>query len=57
VNATRTETATKRCTGCGQSKPVDEFAFRNRGKARRQSWCRVCVAAYNRDRNKETRDA
>lgn len=45
----------KRCTRCGQDQPTEEFAIR-KGKKSRQSWCRTCKNAYDRDwyqRNKE----
>ena len=42
----------KRCTGCGECKPVDEFA-RNRVKPDgRQNQCKACNAAY-RDKHRE----
>lgn len=43
----------KRCTKCGEVKPLDAFA--RRGEGRRQSWCRACVSA--RDREIYRRDA
>lgn len=45
----------KRCTRCGQDRPVDEFRIRT-DRQTRQSWCRTCKNAYDRDwyqRNKD----
>lgn len=45
----------KRCSSCGQEKPVEEFQARSKRKTR-QPWCRSCKNAYDRDwyqRNKE----
>lgn len=33
----------KFCPHCKRIKPVEEFALRNRGKTKRQSWCRDCI--------------
>lgn len=44
----------KRCSRCGQDKPVEEFPGAN-GDTRR-SWCKPCKNAYDRDwyrRNKQ----
>ena len=38
----------RRCSRCGEWKPVDEFSKR-RGDSR-QSWCRVCSREYQRGR-------
>lgn len=46
----------KRCTRCGRDQPIEEFAIR-KGKKSRQSWCRTCKNAYDRDwyrRNKQS---
>lgn len=37
----------KRCSRCGQDKPVEEFAVR-KNRSSRQSWCRSCKNAYDR---------
>jgi hypothetical protein len=44
----RTHGAARVCTRCGTTKPLDAFAFRDRKRARRRSWCRECVAEYQR---------
>lgn len=48
----------KRCTRCGQEKPLTEFPPVRRGGARLQSWCRACfadanAANYAKDRDRE----
>ena len=49
----------KRCTRCGEVKPVAEFPRSSRSRDKRQSWCRACFSivngayyASNRDREK-----
>lgn len=37
----------RRCTRSGEDKPTDSFARRRPG--RRQSWCRRCRRAWDRD--------
>jgi hypothetical protein len=39
----------KVCTRCGEEKPPDEFPLRKKGKLRRQSYCRACKRAYDRE--------
>src|SRR5207253_1981776 len=40
--------AVRRCIWCGLTKPIDDFAFRNRALGTRQSQCRECHATYRR---------
>jgi hypothetical protein len=44
--------ASRRCAGCGQTKPADQFSVRNRRKGYRSSYCKPCnserTKAYNR---------
>lgn len=50
---------TKVCTVCKEARPLGEFATRP-GATRKQSWCRTCKQAYDRDwyqRNKEQHKA
>lgn len=44
------ERGMKRCTSCGVTKPIEEFALRRRGGDRLQSWCRDCLSAHDRAR-------
>ena len=39
----------RRCGRCGESKPVDEFAWRRRGRGQRDNYCRPCRSAYHRE--------
>jgi len=39
----------KRCGRCGELKPQEEFAWRRKSRGQRQTYCRACQAAYNRD--------
>ncbi len=36
----------KTCTNCNQCQELDNFAFKNKAKGTRQSWCKVCQRAY-----------
>lgn len=38
----------KSCGRCGQSKPVDNFAFNRARKDGRANWCKSCANGYNR---------
>lgn len=46
----------RRCTSCGQSKPVEEFAQRHQTTGTLQSWCRACHAAKDRLRYSSLED-
>ena len=51
------ESATRRCYDCGETKPVGAFAFANKAKGTRQGRCRACHAVYRRGhylRNRST---
>jgi hypothetical protein len=39
----------KRCGRCGELKSVEDFAWRRKAQGQRQTYCRRCQAAYNRD--------
>lgn len=43
-------TLTKRCTKCGEVKPLEEFSPRKDRRNGRQSRCRVCKARHDRER-------
>ena len=36
----------KRCSRCGVFRPLTRFAYRDRRRGRRRSWCRICLANY-----------
>ena len=42
----------KRCSKCGGTKLLEEFAFEKNGKYGRKSWCRECTSDYNKSRKK-----
>src|SRR6266540_1541510 len=39
----------RRCSRCGQLKPLDEFAIKNKKTSLRRVWCRDCARAYGRE--------
>lgn len=39
----------KRCSRCGETRPVDEFPTRNKQTGLRRVWCRACCRAYGRE--------
>ncbi len=47
---------TKRCTKCGEEKPLSEF-HRDRTKSDgRKSWCKLCTSGYQREYYEENRE-
>jgi hypothetical protein len=51
------ESASRRCYDCGETKPIEAFAFANKAQGTRQGRCRSCHAAYRRShylRNRAT---
>ena len=48
VQFARPAPATQRCIWCRLTKPIADFAFRNKMLGTRQSHCRVCHAGYRR---------
>jgi hypothetical protein len=39
----------RRCGRCGESKPLEEFAWRRRAQGQRDNYCRPCRAAYKQE--------
>jgi hypothetical protein len=39
----------RRCGRCGESKPLDNFAWRRKERGQRHNMCRPCHAAYHRE--------
>jgi len=39
----------KRCSRCGQAKPLDEFPWKVKSRGLRRVWCRDCCRAYGRE--------
>jgi hypothetical protein len=40
---------TKRCTGCGEELPIDDFGVKLPASGKRQARCRTCMRAYQRE--------
>ena len=40
----------KTCGKCGESKPLDQFAWRNKAKQTKNVWCKSCSKDYDRNR-------
>ena len=36
----------KRCTVCGETKPLEDFMWKRKALGQRDYWCRACRAAY-----------
>ena len=45
-----------KCYRCGEEKPADEFAWRRKGRAQRDSFCRPCRKAYGREHYEANRE-
>ena len=43
----------KRCTICGESKPISEFSFHNKAKKIYQVWCKECQKEYKKQWDKK----
>ena len=43
------------CTNCGEEKPVHEFSWKDKARARRQSQCKACHAEYRKRHYLENR--
>ena len=39
----------RRCSRCEQTKPIDQFNWKNKSKGRRQTTCRICQSAYTKE--------
>ena len=37
------------CTGCGLTRPIEDFAFRDRARGRRRKRCKFCMREYARE--------
>ncbi len=49
------EPVTRRCSRCGEVKPVEEFPTKNKKTGLRRVWCRDCCHAYGREHYRRTR--
>ncbi len=36
----------RRCSRCGETKPIDEFPMKVKARGLRRVWCRDCCRAY-----------
>jgi hypothetical protein len=45
----RSMALTRKCSRCGEVKPVDDFAWRRKEKGQRDSFCRPCRSAYGKE--------
>jgi hypothetical protein len=43
------ETGSRKCYRCGQTKSVDDFAWRRKAGGQRDTFCRPCRSAYGRE--------
>lgn len=46
---------TKRCSRCGETRPVSEFSIKNTNTGLRRTWCRACARAYGREHYRRNR--
>ena len=46
---------TRRCCTCGENKPLDQFALKNRKRGTRSTKCRACQRAYSREHYRRNR--
>ena len=56
TEAIQTETMTKTCKTCTETKPVDDFYVNRKAKDGRQSQCRPCMKAYKAKWHAENRE-
>lgn len=49
--------AERRCSKCGETKALTEFAIKNKKTGLRSVWCRACRRAYGRDHYRKNRPA
>lgn len=47
----------KQCKGCGQDKPIEEYAWKNKVKGVRQHRCPPCMRKYSRKHYEENKAA
>src|SRR6266545_8089409 len=45
----------RRCSRCGELKPIDEFPIKNKKTGLRRVWCRDCCRAYGREHYQKNR--
>lgn len=47
----------RRCCSCGETKPADQFAVKDRSRSIRATKCRACQRAYSREHYRRNRQA
>lgn len=47
----------RRCSRCGEIKPIEEFSIKNKTTGLRRVWCRDCARAYGREHYQKNRAA
>lgn len=45
----------RRCSRCGEAKPIEEFPMKIRSRGLRRVWCRDCCRAYGREHYRRNR--
>ena len=48
---------TKKCSRCGETKPIDEFSMQYMRTGRRRAWCKSCARVYGREHYRRNRAA
>jgi hypothetical protein len=43
------ESGFRRCTGCGETRPLEDFSYRDRARGPRRARCRFCMRIYARE--------
>jgi hypothetical protein len=43
------EAAIRACSRCGETRPIEDFPWKNRDRGLRRSWCRSCQRAYSHE--------
>jgi len=53
----RSQPPLRRCSRCGEIKPVEEFPMKNKARGLRRVWCRDCCRAYGREHYRRNKPA
>ena len=49
------ESGFRQCTGCGETKALEDFAYRDSGRGLRRARCRSCMREYSREHYRRNR--
>lgn len=56
VGAVQSEqTGFRRCTGCGETRPLEDFSYRDQARGLRRARCRLCMRTYARQHYRENK--